>query len=156
LKVLEAVDIANDRQKLIPFNKVLLLLDDLKGKTIAIWGLAFKPATDDIRESPAIYIINELLAAGAKVRAHDPIAISNFKQLVTEEPIFEDDQYSTLDGADALIVVTDWPVYKDADLGEVAKRLKGNTVIDGRNIWAHKARPSDWRYEGIGLGNLTN
>jgi UDPglucose 6-dehydrogenase len=157
LKVLEAVDSANDRQKLIPFNKVLRLLNnDVKGKTIAIWGLAFKPATDDIRESPAIYIIKELLAAGAKVKAHDPIASSNFKQLVTEEPTFDDDPYNTLDGADALIEVTDWPVYKDAELAEITKRLKGNTVVDGRNIWAHKARPSDWQYEGIGLGNLNN
>jgi UDPglucose 6-dehydrogenase len=156
LKVLEAVDIANDRQKLIPFNKVLRLLNnDVKGKTIAIWGLAFKPATDDIRESSAIYIIRELLAAGANVRAHDPIAIPNFKQLVTDEPVFEDDPFKALDGADALIVVTDWKTYQDADLGEVARRLSGNVVIDGRNIWAHKDRPAAWQYEGIGLGNLT-
>ncbi len=155
LKVLEAVDLANDRQKLIPFNKVVRLLNnEIKGKTIAIWGLAFKPATDDIRESPAIYIVNELLAAGAKVKAHDPIAMANFKQLVTEEPVFEDDPLKTLDGADALIVVTDWDVYKDADLTDVAKRLNGNVVIDGRNIWAHKERPATWQYEGIGLGNL--
>jgi UDPglucose 6-dehydrogenase len=155
LKVLQAVDSANDRQKLIPFNKVLRLLnDEAKGKTIAIWGLAFKPATDDVRESPANYIIRELLAAGAKVRAHDPIAMPNFKQLVTDAPLFVNDPYDALDGADALIVVTDWNAYKEADLNEVTKRLKGNTIIDGRNIWAHQERPADWQYEGIGLGNL--
>jgi UDPglucose 6-dehydrogenase len=155
LTILEAVDRANDGQKLIPFEKVRdRFSGDLKGKTIAVWGLAFKPETDDIRESPAIYIVNSLIEAGAGVRAHDPIAIPNFKRLVTQAPTYVEDMYDALDGADALVIVTDWSIYREADLEEAAKRLKGDVVVDGRNIWVERERPASWRYEGIGLGNL--
>ncbi|MCP4602059.1 MAG: UDP-glucose/GDP-mannose dehydrogenase family protein [Proteobacteria bacterium] len=155
LEVLEAVDRANDRQKLIPFLKAREHLgNDLKGKTVAIWGLAFKPETDDIRESPAIYIIRSLIEAGANIQVHDPIAVPSFKRLITDAPTYVDNMYDALNGAEALIIVTDWNVYKEADLEEVDKHLNGNVVIDGRNIWANKKRPASWRYEGIGLGNL--
>ncbi len=155
LEVLEAVDRANDGQKLVPFLKIKERLGgDLKGKTVAIWGLAFKPETDDIRESPAIYIVNSLLEAGATVRAHDPIAVPNFKRLVSDAPLYIDDMYEAVEGADALIVVTDWKAYKEASLAEIEKRLKGNVVVDGRNIWSAIERPASWSYEGIGLGNL--
>jgi len=156
LEVLEAVDRANDHQKLVPFTKVREQLGgDVKGKTVAIWGLAFKPETDDIRESSAIYIVNSLLEGGAVVRAHDPIAAESFARLVTDEPTFCGEMYDALDGADALIIVTDWKAYKQADLGEVARRMKGQVVVDGRNIWADAERPESWSYEGIGLGNLS-
>lgn len=155
LKVLEAVDSANDHQKLIPFDKVNRRFNgDLKGKKVAVWGLAFKPETDDIRESSAIYVIRSLLEAGAEVWAHDPIAHPNFARLVTDAPHFVDNMYDALDGADALIVVTDWDDYKKADLAKIETSMKGNVVVDGRNIWAHSERPATWRYEGIGLGHL--
>ncbi len=155
LEVLEAVDRANDGQKLVPFSKVKESLGgDVAGKTVAIWGLAFKPETDDIRESPAIYVVKSLIDGGASVRAHDPIAVPNFKKLVTDTPTYVDDMYDALDGAEALIIVTDWKAYREADLAEVEKRIKGNVVIDGRNIWADQDRPASWRYNGIGLGNL--
>ncbi len=153
LSILQAVDRANDRQKLVPFHKVKSALGELKGKTVVLWGLAFKPETDDIRESPAIYISKELFAAGANVRAHDPIAIDNFKSLVSEGPEFFNDMYAALDNADALIVVTDWPVYQKADLKKIAKLMAGNVVVDGRNIWSDRQRPKSWDYTGIGVGS---
>jgi UDPglucose 6-dehydrogenase len=156
LHVLEAVDQANDRQKLVPFDKVSARLGgDLKGKTVAIWGLAFKAETDDIRESSAIYIVKALLDAGAAVRAHDPIASPNFARLVSDKPAFCEDPYDALEGADALLIVTGWKVYADADIAEVSRRLKGNIVVDGRNLWVDKPIPENLHYEGIGRGNLT-
>ena len=152
LKVLEAVDQANDEQKLIPYQKVKAYLGDLKGKTVAIWGLAFKSETDDIRESSAIYIISSLLADGAIVKAHDPIAMPNFKRLITDKPTYCDDMYEAVDGADALLIITGWEVYKTADMTKVAEKLKGNRIIDGRNILADAEIPEGIRYEGIGQG----
>jgi UDPglucose 6-dehydrogenase len=154
LQILEAVDHANDRQKIIPFEKVVAALDgNIAGKNIAVWGLAFKPETDDIRESPAIEIVRSLLQAGATVRAHDPIAMSAFKRLVTEEPYFYEDMYTAVTGADALIIITDWKVYREANLTYIAEAMLGDIVIDGRNIWANMERPTRWKYQGIGLGH---
>ena len=153
LKVLEAVDSANDEQKLIPYKKVKDKLGgNLKGKTVAVWGLAFKSETDDIRESPAIYIISSLLADGAAVRVHDPIAMPNFKRLITDKPVFCENMYDAADGADALLIITGWSAYRDADLHTVATRLKGNLLIDGRNILAEKPIPATLKYDGIGQG----
>jgi UDPglucose 6-dehydrogenase len=156
LRVLSAVDEANDKQKLVPFEKVMRRFGGaIEGRRIAVWGLAFKPETDDIRESPAIEIVRALLAHGASVSAHDPIASDNFARLVSDEPEFTEDPYDALEGAEALILVTDWKLYHDADLEEVARRLRGDKlVIDARNAWAGADRPSEIQYEGIGLGTL--
>ncbi|MCU0664188.1 MAG: UDP-glucose/GDP-mannose dehydrogenase family protein [Myxococcota bacterium] len=152
LKVLEAVDSANDRQKLVPFEKVVARLgEDLSGKTIAVWGLSFKPETDDTRESPAIYVIDKLIEAGATVHAHDPIAVEAFRAFRDPRPRFSEDMWATLDNADALIVITDWKAYREADLQEINRRLRGKVVIDGRNIWTGRQRPEGWWYEGIGF-----
>jgi UDPglucose 6-dehydrogenase len=154
LKVLEAVDQANDDQKLIPFNKVKKRLGgSLEGKTIAIWGVAFKPETDDIRESPAIYIVTSLLAEGATVKVHDPIAMPTFKRLVSDKPIFCEDMYDALDDADALLIITGWMTYQEADFSMIEARLKGHIVIDGRNILANCPLPHSLHYEGIGQGS---
>ncbi len=152
LTVLAAVDAANDRQKLVPFEKLRQRFDGIAGRKVAVWGLAFKPETDDIRESPAVYIVKALLENGARVRAHDPIAMAAFARMVTDEPVFCDDMYDALDGADALVIVTDWEAYRSADLGEVSRRMRGRVVIDGRNIWSDVERPADMDYSGIGLG----
>lgn len=155
LSVLEAVDRSNDLQKLVPYQKIKKQFGgDLSGKTIAVWGLAFKAETDDIRESSAIYIVRSLLEDGARVQAHDPIAVKNFSRLVTDAPTFADDPYDALDGADALIIATGWKVYEQADLDTVVKRMRGDVVVDGRNLWAERTIPSGLRYEGIGLGNI--
>ncbi|MFO8072744.1 MAG: UDP-glucose/GDP-mannose dehydrogenase family protein [Polyangia bacterium] len=153
LRVLSAVDRANDDQKLIPYRKLKRRFGgDLGDKKVAIWGLAFKPETDDIRESPAIYIVRSLLDSGAEVVVHDPIAGPGFARLITDEPLFADDMYEALEGADALVVVTDWKAYRQADLAEVMRRMRGNAVVDGRNIWADVERPEQMEYDGIGLG----
>ncbi|MDD5308242.1 MAG: UDP-glucose/GDP-mannose dehydrogenase family protein [Deltaproteobacteria bacterium] len=153
LTVLAAVDRANDSQKLVPFLKVKERLGgSVAGRTIAVWGLAFKPETDDVREAPAIYIVKALLEEKALVRAHDPIGMANFRRLVTEDATYCDDMYEALDGADALVVCTDWKAYRTADLAKIASRLKGRIVIDGRNIWAEQPRPAGLAYDGIGLG----
>jgi UDPglucose 6-dehydrogenase len=153
LTVLAAVDRANDSQKLVPFRKVKERLGgSVAGRTIAVWGLAFKPETDDVREAPAIYIVKALLEEKAKVRVHDPIAMANFRRLVTEDATSCEDMYEALDGADALVVCTDWKAYKAADLAKVAQRLKGKIVVDGRNIWAESPRPAGLVYDGIGIG----
>jgi UDPglucose 6-dehydrogenase len=152
LTVLNAVDAANDRQKLVPFEKLRRRFGEIAGRTVAVWGLAFKPETDDVRESPAIYVVRALLGSGARVRAHDPIAAAAFSRLVTSAPVFCDDMYEALDGADALVIITDWEAYRQADLGEVARRLKGRVVIDGRNVWADVELPAGLEYDGVGLG----
>jgi UDPglucose 6-dehydrogenase len=156
LKVLSAVDAANDRQKLIPFDKVERHFGGrLQGRRVAIWGLAFKAETDDIRESPAIEIVRALLDRGAVVVAHDPIAMEQFARLVSDAPRFAADQYDAVDGAEALILVTDWQTYREADLAQVARLMTGDRlVVDGRNVWADTRRPAELRYEGIGLGTL--
>jgi len=156
LKVLTAVDTANDGQKRVPFDKLLRRFGgDLKGRRIAVWGLAFKPETDDIRESPAIEIVRALLESGARVVVHDPIANEQFARLVTDEPEFAEEPLAALDGAEALLLITDWKVYREADLADVARRLKGDkVVIDARNAWAELERPGELKYEGIGLGTL--
>jgi UDPglucose 6-dehydrogenase len=155
LHVLQAVDAANDKQKLVPFIKVKERLGgSVKGKTVAVWGLAFKSETDDIRESSAIYVVRALLEEGATVKVHDPIAMPAFKKLVTDRVLFSDDMYDALSGADALLIITGWKAYAEANLNEVAKRLNGTVVIDGRNVWAERERPARLAYEGIGLGTL--
>jgi UDPglucose 6-dehydrogenase len=93
-----------------------------------------------------------LLDSGADVVVHDPIAGYGFSRLVTDEPLFADDMYGALEGADALVVVTDWKAYREADLAEVMRRMRGNVVVDGRNIWAGVKRPEQMDYDGIGLG----
>jgi UDPglucose 6-dehydrogenase len=156
LKVLAAVDAANDLQKLRPFRKLEQHFDgQLAGRRVAVWGLAFKSETDDIRESPSIEIVGKLLASGAEVAVHDPIAMPNFARIVTDKPEFADDPLAAADGAEALILVTDWQAYRVADLEELARRMTGKRlVIDGRNIWSHVERPAALTYEGIGLGTL--
>ncbi len=155
LEVLEAVDRANDKQKMVPFNKVKERLNGtVKDKKIAVWGLAFKSETDDIRESSAIYIVKALLEQGAIVKAHDPIAAPIFKRLITDKIEYVDDMYDALNGADALLIVTGWNAYRDADLNKVTSLLNNGFVIDGRNVWAGKDRPAELKYEGIGLGTI--
>ncbi|MCP4606054.1 MAG: UDP-glucose/GDP-mannose dehydrogenase family protein [Proteobacteria bacterium] len=154
LEMIEAIDRSNVRQKLVPIDKLKKHLGTaLTNKRIAIWGLAFKPETDDVRGSPSDLVVRSLLSAGAEVRVHDPVACANFEKNVTDEAFVVDDMYDALDDADALIILTNWQVYREADLDKVAARLAGNVVIDGRNIWFKKDRPTRWKYEGIGIKN---
>ncbi len=152
MEVLKAVENVNERQKSVLFGKAMNYFDgNLKGKTFAIWGLAFKPQTDDMREAPSLVIIKKLLAAGAKVKAYDPVAIKETRRIMGDAIQLIDDQYETLIDADGLFVVTEWPEFKFPSLKIIDKLLKGKVVFDGRNIY----NPEDmtafgFDYFGIG------
>ncbi len=108
---------------------------DLKGKTIAVWGLAFKPYTDDIREAPALYNIEELLKAGARVKAYDPEAMENVKGVLGDKIDYCDNYYECADGADALMIMTEWPVFRTPEFERLEKALKNKVIFDGRNLY---------------------
>lgn len=132
--MLETIDEVNERQKTVVPRKVLAHFNgDLQGKCITVWGLAFKPGTDDIREAPSITLIESLLGWGAKVSVHDPEAMENFKGLFGDRISYHDEKYAALRGSDALVVMTDWPEYKGLDPGMVRWHSNGNVVFDGRN-----------------------
>ncbi len=137
-EILNAVMEVNQSQKLKLFYKMKDYFDDLEGKTIAIWGLAFKPYTDDIREAPSIYNINELLKAGAKVQAYDPEAMENIKKIYGDQIKLYEDEYDALEGADALLIVTEWPVFRQPDFDLMSKKLKQKVIFDGRNLYPTK------------------
>jgi len=144
----------NEAQKQVLFNKVRRHFgDDLTGKTLAIWGLAFKPRTDDIREAPALALIDALLAAGAKCRVHDPEAMANVKAIYGDKLQYSDKPYGALEGADGLVVVTEWQEFRTPDF-EVMKRLLSAPVIfDGRNIYDEKTMATHgFAYYAIGRG----
>ena len=151
LGVLEAVEDANERQKRRLFEKVRQALGELTGKRVAIWGLSFKPQTDDMRESPALTLIDQLLEAGAVVIAHDPVAIPEAQRRIGNRIEFADTSYSALDGADALVIVTDWNEYRHPDLKRIKAALKRPIVVDGRNLYdPTKMRGLGFTYLSIG------
>jgi UDPglucose 6-dehydrogenase len=154
LTLMTSVDTVNDAQKQVLFKKIAFhFKNELKGKTIAVWGLAFKPQTDDIREAPALVLIDALLAAGAKVRAHDPEAMANVKAIYGDKIAYAEKPYDTLDGADGLALVTEWKEFQAPDFGEMKKRMKGHAVFDGRNIYDEKSMETlGFAYYGIGRG----
>ena len=135
-KILDAVMDVNEKQKLhlMPFIKSYFN-NDLTGKKIAIWGLAFKPNTDDIREAPALYMIEELLAAGATVATFDPEAMKNVKQLLGDTVTFAESQYDTLKDADALVIATEWSEFRTPDFNRISAMLKNKAIFDGRNLF---------------------
>jgi UDPglucose 6-dehydrogenase len=131
--------------------------NDLKGKRIAIWGLAFKPNTDDIREAPALYMIKELLAAGASVATHDPEAMNNVKQLVGDTITFAESQYDALNDADALIIATEWSEFRTPDFNRIGSLLKNKAIFDGRNLFDLKQMEGlGFHYVSIGRRVITN
>jgi UDPglucose 6-dehydrogenase len=136
-KILRSVMDVNDFQREKFFDKILERFGgNLQGKTVALWGLAFKPNTDDIREAPAIYIIEQLLKHGAKVKAYDPEAINNVKQLFGDKVYFAADQYDALNDADFLTIVTEWNIFRSPDFDRINSLLKSKTVFDGRNLYS--------------------
>ncbi|MFL5482652.1 MAG: UDP-glucose dehydrogenase family protein [Gemmatimonadaceae bacterium] len=152
LEVLSAVEAANERQKRVLGVKIKHALGaDLQGKRIALWGLAFKAGTDDMREAPAITLIEMLLADGATVCAHDPAAMDQARRVLADKIDFADNNYEALPGADALVIVTDWNEYRNPDFERIKKGLVRPVIIDGRNLYDPE-RMSDLgiRYYSIG------
>ena len=135
-KILNAVMAINEKQRVLLIEKVRNYFNgNLSGKKIAIWGLAFKPDTDDIREAPALYIINGLLKEGVQVAAFDPEAMQNAKQILGDKISYAEDQYKALDGADALLIATEWSVFRTPDFDKMQEILKGKVIFDGRNLY---------------------
>ncbi|TSJ44224.1 UDP-glucose/GDP-mannose dehydrogenase family protein [Mucilaginibacter corticis] len=151
-KVLNAVMEVNDIQRKILVQKVRKYYGgDLKGKKFAIWGLAFKPETDDIREAPALYIIDELLKEGATVAAFDPEAMPNVKGVIGDKITYTKEQYEALEGADALLVLTEWSVFRTPDFDKLESLLKAKVVFDGRNLYdIQKMIDCGFYYNSIG------
>ncbi|HLA37925.1 MAG TPA: UDP-glucose/GDP-mannose dehydrogenase family protein [Candidatus Brocadiales bacterium] len=133
-RIIETVDRVNEEQKLLPVKKIKTLLPTLKGKKIAIWGLAFKPGTDDMREAPSLAVIKELQKAGASIRAFDPVAEARAKTLL-KHVTFCNDPYRTLTGCDALIILTEWNEFRGLDKKKIKGLLKRPNVVDGRNVY---------------------
>ncbi|WP_257450160.1 UDP-glucose dehydrogenase family protein [Archangium lipolyticum] len=152
LEVVRAVESVNKRQKRLLFEKLRRHLDGaLEGRTVAVWGLAFKPQTDDIREAPALVLIHELLEAGARVRAHDPEAMDNVRALLGDRITYCEDMYQAAEGADALALVTEWREYRQPDFERVKRLMKTPALLDGRNIWSpQELRALGFWYTGIG------
>jgi UDPglucose 6-dehydrogenase len=152
--IVDAVEEANYRQKRSMAVKVKAHFGgNVKGKTLAIWGLAFKPNTDDIREAPALTIIDELLKDGAKIRAFDPVAAENTKKIYGERVEFVESAMDAVQGADALIVVTEWNEFRHVNLGKVKAVLKTPVVFDGRNIYKPENLAADgFTYYSVGRG----
>ncbi len=144
-KILDAVEAVNKRQKSRLVDKMVKHFGSLKGKTIALWGLAFKPRTDDMREAPAITIVEKLLAAGAKVQAFDPEAMKVAKGIFGSKVTLTDRSYDALKGADALAIVTEWNEFREPDFAKMRKLLKSPVIFDGRNIYS----PAQMKEQGF-------
>jgi UDPglucose 6-dehydrogenase len=149
--ILEAVEGVNERQKLRLLTKMQSQLGSLKGKRIAIWGLAFKPRTDDMREAPAVPLISGILAAGAAVQAYDPEAMTVARGIFGSKVTFAESSYSALKGADALAIVTEWNEFREPDFERMKKLLRSPIIFDGRNLYnPDQIRAHGFTYLSIG------
>lgn len=150
--IISAVMDVNHRQKVTMAQKVKSYFgNDLSGKKLALWGLAFKPDTDDIREAPALYIIEELVAAGAEICAYDPEAMKNVEGVIGDKITYADNQYDALKGADALLIATEWAVFRSPDFEKVNDALKDKVIFDGRNLYdLESMRKLNYYYESVG------
>ncbi len=159
-KILAAVEAVNIEQKSVLLHKVVKRFgEDLSGLTFAVWGLSFKPNTDDMREAPSVVIINGLIDRGAKVVAHDPIAIDEAQHLFADNASITlvDDPYLATQGADALLIVTEWKVFRSPDFDRLKQQLKQPVVFDGRNIYEPEQMANEgFDYFGIGRSNQSN
>ncbi len=152
MKILEAVDELNTKQKSALVPKIRKhFRDRLKGKTIAIWGLAFKPRTDDMREAPSIAIINELLSEGVNLQVHDPVATKEARRVFGRKVKYCEKPYDALKGAHALVLVTEWAEFRNPDFKRMKQLMRGTAVFDGRNIYTPKImKEMGFEYYGIG------
>ncbi len=136
-KILDAVLAVNNRQRIVLYDKIWDFFGgDLNGKKIALWGLAFKPNTDDIREAPALYIIDKLLKEGVNIHVYDPEAMDNVRKIYGDRISFGKDQYEILKGADALAIITEWSVFRTPDFNQIKENLNQSNIFDGRNLYS--------------------
>ncbi|MFO0479470.1 MAG: UDP-glucose dehydrogenase family protein [Bacteroidota bacterium] len=153
MRVLSAVEEVNENQKEVLFDKVKLHFNGkLKDKKFALWGLSFKPKTDDMREAPSLVIIKKLLNEGARIIAYDPVAMHETNRLVGNAIEYSLDMYDSLNGADALLIVTEWPEFRVPDFKEISSRLNEKIIFDGRNIFDHQEmKKLGYSYHCIGI-----
>jgi UDPglucose 6-dehydrogenase len=157
-KILDAVMSVNEKQKTRMIERMNeYFTNNLKGKRIALWGLAFKPHTDDIREAPALYNINELLAAGAEVHVHDPEAMENVRGIYGSKITYHTNPYQAVENAEALLIATEWPEYRRPDFSQIGAAMKNKVIFDGRNLY----NPEDlhelgFTYFSIGRKSITH
>ena len=154
MRVLQAVEEVNNDQKLVLFHKIVNYYGDeslLKGKTIAMWGLAFKPETDDMREAPSLVLIDLLTKAGATVRVYDPVAIDECRRRIGDMVTYAHDMYDAVDGADALMLVTEWKEFRIPNSESLLGKMRGRLILDGRNILdGEELRLAGFEYHCIG------
>ncbi|HEV3340693.1 MAG TPA: UDP-glucose/GDP-mannose dehydrogenase family protein [Pirellulales bacterium] len=155
-RLLTAVDAVNEHQKTVIFRKLAAHFgDNLAGRKIAVWGLAFKPRTDDIREAPALTLIDELLARGSLLQVHDPEAMEHVRERYGDKLVYAESKYDALNGADALAIMTEWKQFVHPDFDEMRKRMKSALIFDGRNLYepAH-IRTAGFAYHSIGRASV--
>jgi UDPglucose 6-dehydrogenase len=155
-RILRTVDETNDSQKHVLFRKLQNYFGgDLKGRTIAVWGLSFKPRTDDIREAPSLVLIHSLLEAGAKVRVHDPVALENVRKEIGDVVEYCAHHYDACDGADAIAIVTEWNEFRNPDFDYIKMKMKSPVIFDGRNLYdRRKMAARGFFYSGVGLSAI--
>ncbi len=153
MRMLEAVDDINNRQKHVLFSKMHQHFGGkLQGRKIALWGLAFKPRTDDVREAPSLVLIQQLLDAGADIHVHDPVAMQNVRDEIGDKITYHAHHYDALDGADALAIVTEWNEYRTPDFDYLLHKMRSPTIFDGRNLYdPERMVARGFSYSGIGL-----
>ena len=152
LNVIKAVDIANEYQKSVIFSKMTKYFNNnLKNRKIGVWGLSFKPKTDDMREAPSLILIEKLLGAGAQVKAYDPAAMNEARKLLNNSIEYAADQYEALIDADAMVLVTEWSEFHLPDFIKMANIMKSKVIFDGRNIYdPEELKRLGFKYFGIG------
>lgn len=155
-RILEAVDGVNTHQKTSIFRKLESLMPSMDGATVAVWGLSFKPKTDDVREAPSLVLVRSLLDAGAAVRAYDPVAVGTFRAALGTDAgpvVFTDNSFDALAGADALVICTEWEEFRVFDAELLASRMRGRVIVDGRNLYEpSRVAEGGFRYASIGRG----
>jgi UDPglucose 6-dehydrogenase len=156
-RILQAVDQVNEQQKCVLQAKIKShFAGKLAGRTLAVWGLAFKPRTDDIREAPAVVLINHMLELGATLRVHDPEAMDNIRQLYGDRLIYSTGPLEALDNADALAIVTEWSDFRNPDFRQMRDRMKSPVIFDGRNLYDPQVlAEAGFTYHSIGRSPVT-
>ena len=154
MRVLQAVEEVNNDQKLVLYHKIVKHYGDeskLQGKTVAMWGLAFKPETDDMREAPSLILINLLLKAGVTVKVYDPVAMDECRRRIGDKVVYSQNMYDATDGADALMLVTEWKEFRIPNIDTLLSKMHGRLILDGRNILdAEELRLAGFEYHCIG------
>ena len=152
MQILEAVEAVNEKQKSVLFEKMMnRFKGDIAGKTFAIWGLSFKPNTDDMREAPSLVIIDKILKAGAKVKAYDPISMPETKHIIGDKIEYSRNEYEALENTDALLILTEWADFRSPNFDKIKKALINPIVFDGRNIYNTKEL-NEFGFEHYGIG----